>query len=61
LGGSPEGLDILQEGNLKGTGASYPHVLKDESVGNKIGLSEHRALAGSVMGALNLLTRLAII
>ena len=53
LGGSPEGqrspgrLDILQEGNLKGTGAGHPHVLKDEPAGKKTSLAEQRALAGT--------------
>ncbi|KAK4826796.1 hypothetical protein QYF61_011604, partial [Mycteria americana] len=52
LGGSPEGqrspgrLDILQEGNLKGTGAGCPHVPKDEPAGKKTGLAEQKALAG---------------
>ena len=53
MGGSPEGqrsparLDVLQEGNLKGTGAGHPHVLKDEQAGSKTSLAEQRALAGT--------------
>ncbi|GAB0179913.1 hypothetical protein GRJ2_000456600 [Grus japonensis] len=41
LGGRPEGqrspgrLDILQEGNLKGTAAGCPHVLKDGQRGRR--------------------------
>ncbi|KAK4815488.1 LOW QUALITY PROTEIN: hypothetical protein QYF61_003024 [Mycteria americana] len=52
LGGSPEGqrspgrLDILQEGNLKGTRAGCPHVPKDEPAGKKTSLAEQRTLAG---------------
>lgn len=38
--------DIPEE-NLTATGAGHPHVLKDESVGKKIGLPEPRALAGT--------------
>jgi len=63
LGDSPEGqrspgrLDILQERNLKGTGAGHSHVLKDKLVGKtdlaeqralgKTDLAEQRALAGT--------------
>jgi len=52
LGDSPEGqsgpgrLDILQEGNIKGTGAGHTHVLKDKLVGNT-SLAEGITLAGT--------------
>jgi len=40
-------LEILQDGNLKGTGAGCPHVLKDELAGKKTSLAEQRVLAGT--------------
>lgn len=49
---SPEGqwgpgrLDIFQEGNPKGMGVGCPNMLKDQPVGKKTSLAEHRALAG---------------
>lgn len=44
---SPGTLDVPQEGNLKGTEASCPHMPKDELVGKKISLVKQRTLAGS--------------
>lgn len=46
MGGSPEGqrnsgrLNILQEANLKGTGASHPHVSKEKSAWKKTIVAE---------------------
>lgn len=46
MGDSPEEqrnsgrLDILQEANLKGTGASHPHVSKEKSAWKKTILAE---------------------
>jgi len=37
---------MLQEGNLTGTGAGWPHVPKDKLSGKKTGLAEQRALSG---------------
>jgi len=44
---SPGKLDILQEGNLKGSGAGHPHVPKDKPVGKMTRLAEQRTLAGA--------------
>ncbi|KAK4816829.1 hypothetical protein QYF61_023893 [Mycteria americana] len=43
---SPGRLDILQEGNLKGTEAGRTHLLKDKLAGKKTGLAEERVLVG---------------
>lgn len=51
--GTPEGqscpgkLDIVHEGNLKGTQGGCPHVMKDSPVGKKTSLAEQTALAGT--------------
>lgn len=42
-----EGLDSVQEGNPKGTGADPPCVLKSELVGIKMSLAEWGALTGT--------------
>ena len=44
---SPGRLDTLQEGNLKGAGAGRTHVQKEGPAGEKTGLAEQRALAGT--------------
>lgn len=44
---SPGSLDILQEGNPKGTGAGCPHRPKVDPEGKKTSLTEQRALSGT--------------
>jgi len=39
-------LDIVQEGNRKGTRAGHSSVLKERLAGKKVGQAEQRALAG---------------
>ncbi|KAJ7424452.1 hypothetical protein BTVI_06418 [Pitangus sulphuratus] len=44
---NPGRLDILQEVNLKGTGAGHHHGPEDEPMGKKTGVAEQRALSGT--------------
>lgn len=44
---SPGRLDVLQEQNLKGSGAGCPHVPKDKPTQRMTDLAEQRTLAGT--------------